>query len=118
MYLHGHSLSHDEDFERSSPVSLLIYFPCTRKHIYTSRDKRGVDEQRDSFRRTSDFTLISLGEPRKKQDVLLSPKVGTLEATPLREDDNWSGMSIRARRSFLRENAKKRAGNCVSDAAR
>jgi len=66
LYLHGHPLSHDENFERSSPVSLLIYFPCTRKHIYTSRDKRGVDEQRDSFHRTSDSALISLDGPRKE----------------------------------------------------
>lgn len=54
---------------------------------------------------------------RARGDALHSPKVGTLEAapaTPTREDDNRSGM---AGRSFLREKAKKRAGNCVSDAA-
>lgn len=62
--------------------------------------------------------LVNRERNKARGDALFSPKVGTLEATPLREDDNWSGMSIRARRSFLRENAKKRASNCVSDAAR
>lgn len=107
------------------PYHSLSFF---REHVNThtlhATAGRNRRKQRDSFRRTSDRAPISPGEPRKEQRARRRAPLfqgrypRSSSAIPNREDDNRSKMTLRARRSFLRENAKKRAGNCVSDAAR
>ncbi|KYQ57469.1 hypothetical protein ALC60_03430 [Trachymyrmex zeteki] len=82
LYLHGHPLWHDENFERSSPVSLLIFFPCTRKHTYTSRGRyprsnfasRGRQLERDVDTRAA---LFPAGEREEARGAFGAREVGS-----------------------------------------